>query len=192
MTAHASWSDLLAGLLAGSADAAAELVARLGRLVELVVRHHLPRWARRVVDVEHVAQEVWFSFLAEKSYLRLRGGPRCLPGFVCGLARHKAQDALRDCRAQKRGGHRVLPLQDCSAEDLLRLQEPHPGPADTATGRDLWQSLFATEQGTVLSIIELRVCGLHLDEIAGALELSVSSIKRVLVALRRRWLALAR
>jgi RNA polymerase sigma factor (sigma-70 family) len=191
MIAYSPWPDLFARLLAGSADAAAEVVARRGRLVEHVVRRHLPRWAHRVIDVEDMVQEVWLGFFAEKC-CRLCRERRCLPGLLCKLARDRARDARRRLLAHKRGGGRVVPLPDCAASELLRLQEPRPGPADQATGRELWQALFDTEPGAVRSIVQMRLCGLPLDQVAEELELSLSTVKRVLVRLQQRWQALAR
>jgi len=181
-------ADLVARWQTGDQAAAAQLFQRYaGRLVALARTQLSAKVAHRV-DPEDVVQSVYRSFFAdsrEGRYAVERGGD--LWQLLVTMTLHKLTNQANRLGTQKRAVSRE---QHFGSEDsLFGLGAPmarQPSPAEAAALADLLEQVLRDLGPPQRRIVELRLQGYNLDEIADAIPCSLSSVRRVLEGIKKQ------
>ncbi len=166
MAGEAPFADFMRRIRAGDDQAAAELVRQYEGLIRREVRLHLEdsRLAS-LFDSMDVCQSVLGSF-----FLRAAAGqynldsPDQLVRLLVRMARNKLASAARGQHRQRRDQRR-----QGSAAELADLADPHPGPAETACGRELLQRFREELNEEERRLVDLRGEGRSWAEIAASL-----------------------
>ncbi|OAI53138.1 hypothetical protein AYO44_16270 [Planctomycetaceae bacterium SCGC AG-212-F19] len=187
--------DLLASWQGGDQQAATELFQRYaGRLVALVRNRLSPRLARRI-DPEDVVQSAYRCFFAEaRDCTLVVNAGQDLWQLLATFTLHKLQRQVQWHSAQKRALAREHHFG--SEDTLFRLQPhlaaPEPSPAEAvalvADMEQLLEQLDASER----LILELRLDGCKLTEIAARAGCTERTVRRILDRIRQQlghWLA---
>jgi RNA polymerase sigma factor (sigma-70 family) len=160
--------DLIAGVRAGDAAAAEELVRRYETAVRVAVRARLTEPAlRRYFDSGDVCQSVLKSFFrrAAAGHYDLRE-PVQLVQLLADMARRKLARYVRRYRRHQRDYRRLL------EDSGLRIgQQPDPGPCpdQRATDRDLFESVYRRLSPEERALADAWAAGEGWAEIAGRL-----------------------
>lgn len=182
-------ADWVAQWRQGDQAAAGELYRLyVDRLIALARSQLSARLAQRV-DAEDVVQSAYrcfFAFAKEGRYDVERGGD--LWRLLVTVTLHKLQQHIERQRAQKRSLDRE---ESFGSEDSLLGLQAHvtardPAPADAVALTDeLEKALraYATEERRM---IEMRLQGYQLEEIASALECSERTVRRVLERFKKQ------
>src|SRR5580700_6691182 len=93
--ADQEFRELIAGVRAGSEDAAWELVRRYAPHVQRVVSRMLKRRIRTMFDSVDFIQAVWASFFREPARIQSFDSADEIIGYLVNAARHKVYDELR-------------------------------------------------------------------------------------------------
>lgn len=163
-TAAVSFHELMDRVRLGDEDAAAELVRRYEPTIRMVVRARLTNPAFRcLLDTVDICQKVFSCF-----FQGARGGqftleePVHLHRLLEVIARRKLASELEKLRTRRRGGH----LRRLSYARLEEYVDPHPGPAQTAAQRELWESVLGRFSPHERWMLEERLRGCSWEEIA--------------------------
>ena len=177
-------ADELIGALARWRSAGGHgIVPPLRRPPDRPARSQLsPRLANRV-DPEDVVQSVYRSFFAESragKYQLEHGGD--LWQLLVTITLHKLANQANRLAAQK---HSVSRERHFSSEDsLLGIGAPvlarQPSPAEAVALADQLESTLRMLEPPQRRIVEMRLQGYILEEIAAALPCSLSTVRRVL------------
>ena len=186
--------SLLEKLCSGDPAAAERVFLAFEPYLRMVVRKKLPARLRAKFDSIDVVQSVWADLLcgfrdagwrfADEAHLR---------AFLVKLTRHRFIDQLRRNRT---AASRERPLDDLSRADepVSRL----PSPSELAQADELGQRMLALCSPAHREIVQLRMSGTSVAEIATRTGLHVGSVHRILhdlacrVAVERKPLAPAR
>jgi RNA polymerase sigma factor (sigma-70 family) len=188
MTDQAS-GDLLARWRQGDQEAAAELFRRYaGRLVALA-RSRLPRNLAHRVEPEDVVQSVYRSFFegARKGrYDPQRGGD--LWRLLMTITLHKLYHQVKRHNTSKRA---VGQERGFGTEDSLVVLQAHmlthePTPAEAAALADELEQIMRALDPMQRRILELRLQGHNLDEIAVQVNCSERTVIRVLQRIKEQ------
>jgi RNA polymerase sigma-70 factor (ECF subfamily) len=166
MAGEGPFADFMRRIRAGDEQAAAELVRQYEGLIRREVRLHLEdsRLAS-LFDSLDVCQSVLGSF-----FLRAAAGqydlehPDQLVRLLVRMARNKLASAARGQHRQRRDQRR-----QGGADELADLADPHPGPAETACGRELLQRFREGLSEEERLLVDLRGEGQGWAEIAASL-----------------------
>jgi RNA polymerase sigma-70 factor (ECF subfamily) len=175
--------QLLARWQKGDQAAAALLFERYaGRLVALTRGQLSARLAQRV-DPEDVVQSVYRSFFAdgrEGRYQLERGGD--LWQLLVTMTLHKLANQANHFGAQKRALSRERNFG--SEDSLMGIGAPRlagtPSPEEAVALADQLEQVLVPLGPPQRRIVEMRLQGYNLDEIATAVACSLSSVRRVL------------
>lgn len=188
-TADERSGDLVARWRAGDEKAAAELFRRYtGRLVALA-RSRLPRNLAQRVGPEDVVQSVYRCFFAGARagrYDPQRGGD--LWRLLMTITLHKVYHQVKRNTADKRA---VAQERSFGTEDGLAGMHAHmithePSPAEAAALTDELEQIMRCLDPIQCRILELRLHGHHLDEIAGQLQCSERTVIRALQRIKEQ------
>jgi RNA polymerase sigma factor (sigma-70 family) len=183
-----SSSDLLARLQAGDQDAAERLFRQyVGRLVALARSRLSEKMASRI-DPEDVVQSAYRSFFAharDGEYDVRRGGD--LWQLLLSITLHKLHDQVKHHSAQKRA---VANDVHFSSEDSLQNLQPHlaaqePSPVEALALVDEVQSVMRGLLPVHRRILELRLQGHNVSEIAAETGRCPHTVRRVLEQVKR-------
>jgi RNA polymerase sigma factor (sigma-70 family) len=173
----------------GDQKAAAQLFERYaGRLIALARGQLSSRMAHRV-DPEDVVQSVYRSFFQDSREGRFqlqRGGD--LWQLLVTMTLHKLTNQVNRHAAQKRAVSRE---RSFGTEDSLfgigapRLAQ-QPSPVEALALADQLEQLLRTLEPPQRRIVELRLQGYNLDEIAQQVGCSFSTVRRVLDRLKKQ------
>lgn len=178
------WSgDLVARWRAGDQEAATELFRRYASRLAALARKHLSTNLAARIDPEDVVQSAYRSFFTntrDGRYEFRRGGD--LWQLLARITLHKVQHHVKRVTAQKRAAARE---QTFGSEDSLagipaRGRGEETSPLEAAVLTDLLQQLMCGLEAPERRILELRLQGHELEEIAAATGLSRRTVCRVL------------
>lgn len=181
--------QLLARWRRGDQAAAALLFQRYaGRLVALA-RSQLSAKLARHVDPEDVVQSVYRSFFAdgrEGRYQLERGGD--LWQLLVTMTLHKLANQANHLATQKRAVGRERNFG--SEDSLLGIGAPklagNPSPVDAVALTDQLEQVLRPLDVAQRRIVEMRLQGYNLDEIAAEVCCSLSSVRRVLERIKKQ------
>ena len=185
--------SLLTGCRQGDQQAAAELFRRYADRLIALARSRLSTKLARHVDPEDAVHSAYRSFFAdvrEGRYQLERGGD--LWQLLVTITLHKVQHQVERHASKKRALDREVPY---GSEDslfalcqVIKGREPSPLAALVLTDQveQLMQSLDRSQQ----RILELRLQGHNLEEIAQIAQCSEAKVRRLLERVKRqlkRW-----
>jgi RNA polymerase sigma factor (sigma-70 family) len=180
---EADITDLIRQFCSRSPAAAEELWRRYRPSLMRVVRRHLTRSVRRVADSEDFAQAVWKSIIEQADQLPRLDTPEALGAYLAAMATNKIASAARAQKALKRDAAR------CESLDMLRqapLASSDPSPSQQAVAQEHYARLTSGLGDAHRRIVDLRLAGHTMDDIAGQLGLNERTVRRVLDRLARR------
>jgi RNA polymerase sigma-70 factor (ECF subfamily) len=182
-------AQLLARWRSGDQQAATELFRHYADRLVGLARSQLSRKVGQRLDAEDVVQSVYRSFFADARagrYQIQRGGDlwRLLVTITLCKVRNQAKHSGRAKRAVDR---------DCGfgSEDSLLGIQPHllarePGPLEAAALSDELEHLLQGQEPLYRRIVELRLQGCKLAEIAAQVERSQRTVCRVLEEVKQQ------
>jgi RNA polymerase sigma factor (sigma-70 family) len=181
-----NWTSLvlLERFRAGDDRAAAEIFDRYFERLTALARSRLsPRLAQRT-DPEDIALSAYRSFFVGARggrYTLGRGGD--LWRLLASIARHKVLRFARSQRAGRRSVAVEVPLESVD-EGTLVGQHPEPTPEDAAALADELEQVLAQLDAFSRRVLELRLQGLPIAEIAADVDRSERSVGRSLARIR--------
>jgi RNA polymerase sigma factor (sigma-70 family) len=188
MTDHRS-EDLLARWRAGDQQAATELFRRYAdRLIALARSRLSAKLARRVdpEDVVHSAYRSFFADVREGRYQLERGGD--LWQLLVTITLNKVQHQVERHTSQKRAVNREQPYS--SEDSLVAIQgvigAREPSPAEALALTDQVEQLMRPLDAAQRRMLELRLQGYNLEEIAAAAQCSEATVRRLLDRIKRQ------
>jgi RNA polymerase sigma factor (sigma-70 family) len=191
--ANENFEQLMGRLAEGSEDAGWELLDRYSTNILRAVRRHLPAKLRRTVDSTDIVQSVWKSLLRKGPSLDSLGSPDQLIAYLAGMARLKVLESQRAhsrrqphapnaesaaVNADTGRGERRTAVDVAQCQDLRRKT-----PSSIVEFRETWNLALEHLGARGERVIELRLQGRTLDEIAGELQLGKRTVQRILAAL---------
>lgn len=183
--------ELLQGVLGGDAGAAEAIFARyVTRLIALARRRISPRLAQRI-DPEDVVQSAYRSFFvraAQGDFVLRRGGDlwRLLAAITLNKLRHQVDrhTAARRNLAREQPAPADSVPGGPSWADLLASGEP--GPDEALAVVDLLEQFMRSLPAPHRQLLEFRLQGRTIEEIATLVDRSQRTVRRQLEMLRAR------
>jgi RNA polymerase sigma factor (sigma-70 family) len=181
-----TFDELMNAVTGGSQEAVWELLDRYSTNILRVVRRHLPDQIRTKVDSVDIVQSVWESLL--KHPPELVSGEAFM-AYLAAMARNKTLETYRHyTQSQARNVSRELPLASASNADTTRKNSesaslatgPQSSPVAIACARETWSRAVMKHGERAEQVVELRLQGMSLDEIAKHLQVSKSTVRREL------------
>jgi RNA polymerase sigma-70 factor (ECF subfamily) len=191
-----SFEDLVLRIADGSETAVWELLDRYSTNILRLVRRHLPAEIRPKVDSVDIVQSVWKSLLRKGIPVEQLRTAEDFVAYLAGTAKLKVFEAHRHyTRCQSANVRREVHLDFIPADEPQRKRFPltfsHDPRADKRSStpsaivcaRENWERAIdrAGERGQ--QVVQLKLQGHTLDEIAERLSLSKSTVRRVLDSL---------
>lgn len=181
---------LIRRIALGSEEAVWELLDRYSTNILRVVRRHLPAELRPKVDSVDIVQSVWKSLLRKGAAFNHIGDAEQFVGYIAGVARNKVFEMHRHFTKHAQFDiRREVPLEQrqsgTSSEDIPTPEYIDPrclDPGEVVHARDNWERAMhkAGERGQ--HIVQLRLQGLTLEEIAEETGLSKITVRRTLAS----------
>jgi RNA polymerase sigma factor (sigma-70 family) len=172
---------LLQRVKEGSEEAAWELVNRYGGAIRRAVRRALHHRLRSGFDSIDFVQLVWSSFFRTTERLERFESPEELAGYLAAMARNKVvMEARRSLQASKRDLNRAQSLFDSCGRITDEVHDREPAPIQVAMAREQWELLMQDQPPLYRQIIQLRMQGCTHREIAHALKIGESTVRRFL------------
>jgi RNA polymerase sigma factor (sigma-70 family) len=191
--ANHNFEQLIGRLAEGSEEAGWELLDRYSTNILRAVRRHLPAKLRRTVDSTDIVQSVWKSLLRKGPSLDSLGTPEQLVAYLAGMARLKVLESQRaHSRRQPRdpgvesGATSAAAVRNghCSAVDVAQCKDlRRKTPSSIVEFRETWNLALEHLGARGERVIELRLQGRTLDEIAAELHLGKRTVQRILSAM---------
>jgi len=176
-----SFRTLLAEVEAGSQEAILQLLELQGGAVLRVVRARLNRLLRREYDSQDFLQAVWASFFKNRDLCNRFETVDQLAAFLKTVAANKVKlECRRQLNTQKRDRRRERGAESWGVSSLDALKHRDPTPSAVVAARDQLGRFSPVEQ----QLLELRAGGSTHDEIAAALQLHPSTVRRILKRLQ--------
>lgn len=176
-------NDLIRQFCNRSPTAAEELWHHYRPSLMRVVRRHLTRSVRRIADSEDFAQAVWKSMIEHADQLPRLETPEALGAYLAAVATNKIASAARAQRTLKRDTARCQSLE---ALQEMPLTSCDPSPSQEAVAHEQYEQLTSGLRFEHRRVVELRLTGHTIDEIAEQLGLNERTVRRVLDRLARR------
>jgi RNA polymerase sigma-70 factor (ECF subfamily) len=181
--------DLLARWRSGDQQAAAVLFGRYADRLIALVRSRLSAKFSQRLDAEDVVQSVYRTFFADARDNRFelqRGGDlwRLLVTIALHKLQHQVKKNLRDKRTVNR-------QQSLGSDDSLfglesKVPADAPSPLEAAALADELEQLMRDLEPLHRRILELRLQGYNLDEIAADTDRSERTVRRVLERIKEQ------
>jgi RNA polymerase sigma-70 factor (ECF subfamily) len=167
----------------GDQDAAGELFRRYADRLLALARSRLSQWLTRHIDPEDVVQSAYRSFFTGARagrYALERSGD--LWRLLVAITVHKLQHQVERHTAGKRSVARLCSIDgDGSLLGLpAQMLARGPSPAEAAALADTLERLITGLEPLQVRMIELRLEGHSLQEIAVAVQRSERTVRRVL------------
>ena len=182
-------SELLAQWRAGDERAANQLFGRYADRLVALVRSRLPKQLAHRIDSEDVVQSVYRSFFAttrEGRYDLQRGGD--LWRLLVAMTLNKLYDQVKRNRAHKRDADRERTFG--SEDSLLGIQGDlltrAPSPLEAATLAEQLEQVMSRLEPLQRRVLELRLQGYNLEEIAADMNCSQRTVRRLLEVVKQQ------
>jgi RNA polymerase sigma-70 factor (ECF subfamily) len=167
----------------GDQQAAAELFRRYAERLVGLAQRHLKDWMARRVDAEDVVQSVFNSF-----FVRSRDGAFLLEQsgdlwrLLVAMTLNKLDDQIRHHTAGKRN---VTQENHYSSEDSLHglraeMLGREPGPDEAVALADMLEQVLTPLDPLARRVVELRLQGYQMNEIAAQTGYCQRTIRRLL------------
>jgi RNA polymerase sigma-70 factor (ECF subfamily) len=180
---------LLAGIRAGSEDAAWRIIELYGPHIHRVVHRLLDRRLRSQYDSVDFVQAVWASFFREPNRIRSFESPSDLTRYLAATTRNKVIDEARRRLGTRKFDVRRVHSFDDSAVDADQLRSGSPSPEEVAIAREAWSRLVAGQPQQYREVARLRFQGATYPEIAARLEIHERTARKVIERLSRMQVA---
>ncbi len=178
--ADQEFRELLAGVRAGSEDAAWELVRLYAPHVHRVVSRMLKRRIRTMFDSVDFIQAVWASFFREPARIQSFDSASEIIGYLVNAARYKVNDELR----RRLGTEKFDVGRERSLTDALAESESFavggPTAHDIVVAREEWDRVIANQPAQYQEIVRRRFCGASFTEIANDLHIHERTARKVI------------
>jgi RNA polymerase sigma factor (sigma-70 family) len=182
MKDHVS-ADLLARWQTGDQQAAGELFGRYAQRLVALARGRLSTPLSRRIDPEDVVQSAYRSFFADvrEGRFDFRGGDQLWQLLVV-ITLHKLQEQVQRSSAQKRALSRERPLGDAQSLRSLaaHVRAHQPSPVEAVALVEEVEHLMRQLGPLQRRMLELRLQGHSVDEIATATGRTERTVRRVL------------
>lgn len=179
--AHAMQTDSIACILQeiqhGSSEAAERLYAEYQPLVMRVIRRHLSRNLRRLTDSVDFSQAVWKTIFEHAAYLQSLDAPEAIAAYIAQVASNKVHSEVRSQYSQKRDLRRISNESEGNAD---RLPTRDPTPSQTAMAHERLDAINSDLTAIQQQMIQLRIDGFNIEEIAKTLQINERTVRRVL------------
>jgi RNA polymerase sigma-70 factor (ECF subfamily) len=170
----------------GDDSAADALFARYFARLTALARSRLSMRLAQRTDPEDIVQSVYRSFFVrvrEGDYALSRGGD--LWRLLAAITRHKLLRQVRHQRAGRRSADVEIPL-DRLDEASLSVRGREPSPGDAAALADELEHVLSGLDPLARRVLELRLQGLAIAEIAQDAGRSERTVRRSLASIRER------
>lgn len=185
---HLTFRSLLRQMQDGSREAAWTIVQTFGPQIRAVVRRQMSQHLRKLYDSEDFVQLVWASFFLMQPRLSSMDRPEELIALLSTMAKNKVIDEARKrTKTIKHGRHKEVPLDSRECDEALALANTSPTPSAHLIARETWNQLFANVPDHYRVIIERRVEGATLTEIATQLGMNERTIRRAIKTIRAKY-----
>lgn len=178
-----SFRGLLEEVRSGSQDAAWELVDTYGPHVHRYVRRFMHCSLRSKFDSLDFVQVMWASLFREPGKLTSFDQPEELIAYLVTLAKNKVINELRRRTVTARydvGRERQFASADGPGVDVR--QQP-PTPSAVAIAKERWVHLLSNQNGTVQSVVTMRLRGETFAEIAEKLQIHERTARKAIARL---------
>lgn len=177
VTASDSFRDLLQDVEAGSEEAIRQLLESHGGIVLRVVRARLNHLLRRQYDSEDFVQAVWASFFKHRDLVGRFKSIEDLAAFLKSMAANKVMyECRRRLKTQRYDRRRERAAESWGLTSLDQVRNADPTPSAIVGAQDELEQFSEAEQ----KLIRLRAAGSTHEEIAAALGIHPSTVRRIL------------
>lgn len=178
MSVDPQFTELMQQVRQGSPEAAARLLREHGPLVMAVVRRRLHRRLRPKFDSVDFTQAVWASFFVRAAKNHQFETPDQLAAFLVQMAQNKlAAEHRRRFRTAKYQIHREADAASAASD---HVPAPGPSPTEMAIAKETLEQLLTGQPAHYRQIVELKLAGLTVDEIAQRVGTHERTVRRVL------------
>lgn len=179
------FQELFARIKQGSEEALQEFLERFGRQLYREVRRRLNRRLRTKFDSEDFVQDVMKSFWSARVDLEFEC-PEQLITYLLSMARNKVvSEGRRRLQSDKRSI-----LRECASFDERRDVPPEGSrltASEVAIVHEEWSELTNTLPDYYSKILQLRLDGKTIEEIAQETGKHERTVRRVLQRIASRW-----
>lgn len=185
-----SFEELIRQASQGSEEAVWLLLERYSKNILRVVRRHLPTEIRSKVDSTDIVQSVWKSLIRTGANLDSSATPEQFIAYLAGIARFKVYETHRhyttmkayDVKRERSFNSLTSPRDGASTrqQDLDPQDRRAQEPLDIVSTREMWRRAIELSGDRGRRIVELRLQGLTLAEVADRLQISLSTVRRSL------------
>lgn len=172
-----SIAHIVAEIQQGSVESAERLYREFQPLVLRVIRRHLSRDMRRVSDSLDFSQIVWKTLFEHASRMPHFEDPQVVAAYIARVATNKVRGEMRAQLSLKRDVRRT---PDALSSKLWSIQSRDPTPSQSVMAKERLDTLCAGLDSMQRQMIEQRIQGLNIDEIAHNLGISERTVRRVL------------
>ncbi len=177
---------LMRRVVAGSEEAARQLVEEYGESLRRAVRRALNARLRSKFDSLDFAQVVWCSFFRARERLERFDRPDELVAFLVGMARNKVGlEARRRLQTNKYNVNREHAWSEDSRKEQAEIPDGQPSAIEVAIAGEELERMLSHAPPALRKIIHLRLQGLTHEEIAHSLHLTRGAVYRLLKKLSR-------
>ncbi|MDR3639574.1 MAG: RNA polymerase sigma factor [Isosphaeraceae bacterium] len=174
--------QLLAQLNSGDRAATEQVFRTYEPYLRILVRRELRAELRTKFDSSDVVQSVWADLLEGIQGRGWRFADRAhLQAFLVRLSKNRFIDL---CRKHGPALAHEKPLADHALAETFAGDAPRP--SEVAQGNELWERILALCPPNHRELVQMKLKGLTVDEIAGRVGLHPNSVRRILVELAQR------
>lgn len=192
---ESNWDSLIAGLRSGDEQAYEAFWNEFGDLLQSVAEKQLSQRLQRRVGSDDIVQSACRTF-----FRRVSVGQFDLPDsealwrLLCSITLNKARRASRDHLRKKRGMDRELHMNAVvnDSEREHELENRGEQPIDVASVADEMSALLSGLSEQHCQVLDLKLQQFTNDEIAGKLQCSERSVRRIIAQLKERWTKMER
>jgi RNA polymerase sigma factor (sigma-70 family) len=188
-----SFEALVERIAEGSEAAVWELLQRYSTNILRVVRRRLPSEIRTKIDSVDIVQSVWKSLLRKGAPLDQITTVEHFVAYLAGSARLKVFEAHRHyTRCEASNIRREVPINPHVGREVKRgvdeltnrfVDRKAHTPSAYISARDNWEQAIEKVGSRGRDVVQLKLQGMTLDEIADHMALSKSTVRRILDSL---------
>ncbi len=185
------WDQLISGLRTGDQQACTDFWNQFGPMLQGVAQNHLSDRLQRRVGSDDVVQSACRTF-----FRRISAGQFDVPDadalwrLMCAITLTKARRAARDHSRQKRGMQSEQYL-DATPENNdapnIQLTGKEQTPVDAAMFSDQMDQLLSNLNPQECQVLDLKLQNHTNDEIAGQMNCSERTVRRIAAQIKQRW-----